>query len=197
MDDNIIIMDGPLSLRRDWKDYVQAVTAPGNYKDPVKIEEYIKAKSAALEEEVFENCPSLLESSYVEMWVHGWLDTVPYFARRPEWESKAANLDELAERILKFKDPLFIGSKALLYALFSEPRRGAPSKFIPQVRFNLFTGKYTVKGIEEFRFPSMERKYILAEKLIPPRGADESYIDYCKRLFDYWGMVNADEWKEM
>ncbi len=177
-----IIGDAQFNLRPDWKEFVRAPEAPANYKDPDKIREYLDKKMQSIEADVLTTTVSLFEV------------TKPEFAVSSS--VKGESLEEQLCNLLWDDELTFIGNRAVLYGLFADVKPDE-SVFVRDVRKALFTRAITFTTLEDMRFTSGDRKMLLVEKLMPVREPGESYLKYCVRVMNLWGITENSCWSFM
>ena len=181
-----VLIEGEFSLRPDWKEFVKAPEAPSNYKKPEVIAEYIRAKMETLEEEVRQNCPSLLTVRNVLFACQKDLGIV-------ETSSAAeAILLAMSEALQNNDRLLVIGEKQILNAYVAHPSE-TDSFAIRDLREAVWNGRVTCCTLEDFRFTSSERKMLITDKLMR-KDPNEDFIAFAMRNFSNWGIVYPDEW---
>lgn len=174
-----LIGDANFSLRPDWKEFVKAPEAPSNYKDPEKIREYLDKKMQSVEADILSTTVSL------------FVVQCPVFA-----VSASVEGDTLEQKIcnLLWEDEItYFGNRAVLYALFADATP-SDSVYMKDVRKALFTRSINFQTLEDMRFTSGDRKMLLTEKLMPPRDVGESYLKYCVRVLNLWGITEESNW---
>lgn len=142
---HLIVVTGNLKLRSGWQEYVKAPTAPANYKDPQKIEEYIRKKTEQLEETVIKSCPLLVD-------VTGLRISVPKDAE-PLWRMPDYGQSEGVEWLAIGRD-----ASVLLRAAARDDRA---------LYRALFHGHITTASPESLFATSEERNLLILEKLYP------------------------------
>lgn len=182
-----ILIEGAVSLRPDWKEFVKAPEAPSNYKKPEVIADYIRSKMETLEEEVKQNCPSLLTVQNVVFACHKDLGVVE--------ASSAAEVILLAfAEAMQNNNRLFvIGEKNILNAYVGHPS-DTDSFAIRDLRELVWGGRVTCCTLEDFRFTVQERKMLITDKLMH-RDMNEDFISFAIRNFSNWGILRPDSWR--
>ena len=171
--------DAEFNLRPDWKEFVRAPEAPSNYKDPDKIREYIDKRMQSVEEDVLSSTVSLFEIKNPEFAVYSSV--------------RGESLEEQLCNLLWEDELTFIGNRAILYGLFSDVKPD-DSVFVKDIRKALFTRAINFTTLEEMRFTSGDRKMLLVDKLMPTREPGESYLKYCVRVMNLWGITDHANW---
>ena len=180
-----LVGGGNLRLRQDWRDFTRAPEAPANYKDPLKIEAYVQQKLETLEEEIMESTIALLEVSDAKFEFSG--DPVSPLP-------SGFSVDRLAA-LLEENEVTFVGTKAILYALFCHPY-DMDHNAIKDIRKAILTGKIRFIPLEDMLFSSGDKKYLLIAKLMPERQDNESGMDYVKRVLDLFNITNGN-WEKI
>lgn len=170
-----VLIFGEMELRNDWRVFARLPEAPRNYKDPIKITEYVAEKVRSLEEDVKRNCPWLLTLKNMKLEVP---EEVLEGGKFETADTLLYNLLTLDLELRCGEKPdgrvIFLGPDASQILKVWSLESGERLKGGAGVRRAAVHFGFRCESLETLFFSAEERKMLLTDKLLEPfKGESE------------------------